>query len=80
MSHEIINAPVQSANSDAVGASEADDLPASTPEYAPTAQAFVENVAEQGTGNREQETKEEKDARSPIRIPDTPPTVAHDAS
>ncbi len=81
MSNEIINAPVQSTNPDAVGALGVDALPASTPEYAPAAQVFVENVA--GRGAEEEKRRrgeEERDAGGAIATPDTPPTASADAS
>ena len=61
MSNEIINAPVQTTNPEAVGAVGSDALPASTPEYAPVAQVIVENVAEEKadreTGRQGEEEK-----------------------
>ncbi len=73
MPNEIINAPVESTNSDAVGTLGMDALPASTPEYAPAAQVFVENVTGRGT-------EEERGAGGAIKTPDAPPTASADAS
>lgn len=81
MSNEIIKAPVQSTNPDAVGALGADTLPASTPEYAPAAQVFVENVAEQGTEEEKRRRgEEERDASGAAKTPDAPPSALADAS
>ena len=85
MSSEIINAPGEVTNPDAVGAVGGEVLPASTPEYAPAAQVFVEDVAGKGTGNREQgieekgERKKEKGG-APEPETDTLPSASADLS
>ena len=70
MSNEVINAPVETPTPNAVGALNGGALPSSTPEYAPAAQTFVENIAAKGTEQTEATLSEAEtlNARTPEHL------------